>query len=67
MPPRLLLRPVVPALIASVAAQLVMGDVSVSAYQQSGRGFLLRGRLRLPVGSVLDAERVPPYAEREHR
>ncbi|OWY62236.1 hypothetical protein B7486_59510, partial [cyanobacterium TDX16] len=55
---------VVPALIASVAAQLVMGDVSVSTYQQTGRGFLLRGRLRLPVRSVLDAEAttVPPDA-----
>jgi CIC family chloride channel protein len=55
---------VVPALIASVAAQLVMGDVSVSTYQQSGRGFLLRGRLRLPVHAVLDAEAttVPPDA-----
>src|SRR5690606_34754175 len=47
---------VVPGLIASVASQLVMGDVSVSAYQSSGRAGHLERRLQLPVGAALETD-----------
>jgi CIC family chloride channel protein len=47
---------VVPGLIAAVASQLVMGDVSVSPYQQSGRLGHLERRFRLPISTVIDAD-----------
>jgi CIC family chloride channel protein len=47
---------VVPGLIAAVASQLVMGEVSVSPYQQSGRLGHLERRFRLPIASVIDAD-----------
>jgi CIC family chloride channel protein len=52
---------VVPGLIASVASQLVMGDVSVSPYQAAARTGHLERRLRLPVASAVDTE-VPTVA-----
>jgi CIC family chloride channel protein len=53
---------VVPGLIASVASQLVMGRVSVSAYQTSGRLGHLERRFRLPIASAIDGDvaTVPP-------
>ena len=47
---------VVPGLIASVASQLVMGDVSVSAYQAAGRAGHLERRLQLPVTAALESD-----------
>ena len=47
---------VVPGLIASVASQLVMGDVSVSRYQAAGRTGHLEQRFRLPITSALRTE-----------
>jgi chloride channel protein, CIC family len=47
---------VVPGLIAAVASQLVMGDISVSPYQVSSRLGHLERRFRLPITSVIDAE-----------
>lgn len=47
---------VVPGLIASVASQLVMGDVSVSKYQAAGRAGHLERRLRLPVTVALETD-----------
>jgi CBS domain-containing protein len=47
---------IVPGLIASVAAQLVMGDASVSRYQHAGRHGRLEHRLRLPVASAIRAD-----------
>lgn len=44
---------VVPALIATVIAQLVMGRTSVSPYQQQMRGGHVEQRFRLPVTAVL--------------
>jgi CBS domain-containing protein len=44
---------VVPGLIAAVAAQLVMGRASVSAYQQARQGGHLERRFRLPITDVL--------------
>jgi CIC family chloride channel protein len=55
---------IVPGLIASVASQLVMGDVSVSPYQSAGRRGHLERRFLLPIGSVIRADvlTVPPDA-----
>jgi len=55
---------IVPGLIASVAAQLVMGDVSVSPYQRAGRRGHLEQRLTLPVSAAIrgDVLTVPPDA-----
>jgi CIC family chloride channel protein len=47
---------VVPGLIAAVASQLVMGDVSVSPYQASGRLGHLERRFRLPISTVIEAD-----------
>ena len=53
---------VVPGLIASVASQLVMGDVSVSKYQVAGRRGLLEQRIGMPITAALrtDVLTVPP-------
>lgn len=53
---------IVPGLIASVAAQLVMGDVSVSPYQVAGRRGHLEQRLELPISAAIrgDVLTVPP-------
>lgn len=55
---------IVPGLIASVAAQLVMGDQSVSPYQVAGRRGHLERRFLLPISSVIRADvlTVPPDA-----
>ncbi len=55
---------IVPGLIASVASQLVMGDVSVSPYQQAGRRGHLERRFLLPLSAVIRADvlTVPPDA-----
>jgi Mg/Co/Ni transporter MgtE len=55
---------VVPGLIAAVVAQLVMGNSSVTEYQQSERGGHLQRRFALPLTSVLetDVRTVPPDA-----
>lgn len=55
---------VVPGLIASVVAQLVMGDVSVSAYQTAGRAGHLERRFPLPISSAIrsDVATIPPDA-----
>lgn len=55
---------IVPGLIASVAAQLVMGDVSVSPYQHAGRRGHLEQRLALPISTAIrgDVLTVPPDA-----
>ena len=55
---------VVPGLIASVAAQLVMGNDSVSAYQSAGRVGHLERRFQLPIAAALtsDVRAVPPDA-----
>lgn len=55
---------IVPGLIASVTAQLVMGNVSVSPYQRAGRRGHLEGRITLPVTSVMrtDVATVEPDA-----
>lgn len=47
---------IVPGLIASVTAQLVMGNVSVSPYQRAGRRGHLEGRLTLPISSIMRRE-----------
>jgi CIC family chloride channel protein len=47
---------VVPGLIASVASQLVMGDVSVSEYQTAGRAGHLERRFGLPVSAALESD-----------
>ena len=47
---------VVPGLIASVASQLVMGDVSVSRFQAAGRAGHLERRLQLPVTAALESD-----------
>lgn len=47
---------VVPGLIAAVASQLVMGDVSVSRYQSAGRAGHLERRLQLPVTAALESD-----------
>lgn len=53
---------VVPALIAAVLAELMMGDVSVTPYQQVRRAGHLERRLRLPITAALtrDAVAVEP-------
>jgi CBS domain-containing protein len=53
---------VVPGLIASVASQLVMGEVSVSPYQAAMRTGHLERRFAMPVASAVDAKvlTVPP-------
>ena len=55
---------VVPGLIAAVAAQLIMGRASVSAYQVRGRVGHLETRLRLPLAAMVDTgtATVPPDA-----
>jgi CIC family chloride channel protein len=55
---------IVPGLIASVVSQLVMGDVSVSPYQQAGRRGHLERRFLLSLSSVIRADvlTVPPDA-----
>jgi CIC family chloride channel protein len=55
---------VVPGLIAAVVAQLVMGNSSVTEYQQSQRGGNLERRFALPLSRVLetDVRTVPPDA-----
>lgn len=55
---------VVPGLIASVVAQLVMGRTSISAYQVAGRIGHLERRLRLSIGAVVNTEArsAPPDA-----
>jgi CIC family chloride channel protein len=47
---------IVPGLIASVAAQLVMGDASASPYQGTTRLGHLERRFRLPIDAAIDAE-----------
>lgn len=55
---------IVPGLIASVAAQLVMGDISVSPYQRAGRRGHLEQRFAMPISSAIrgDVLTVPPDA-----
>lgn len=55
---------VVPALLATAAAQLVIGDASVSSYQRKGRLGHLERRFELPVSAVMqtDVRTVPPDA-----
>lgn len=55
---------IVPGVIASVVAQLVMGDGSVSAYQTAGRRGHLERRFQLPISSAIrsDVLTVPPDA-----
>jgi CBS domain-containing protein len=55
---------IVPGLLASVAAQLVMGEVSVSPYQLAGRRGHLERRFLLPITSAIrsDVMAVPPDA-----
>jgi chloride channel protein, CIC family len=55
---------VVPALLATAASQLVIGDESVSAHQRAGRLGHLERRFELPISSVLetDVRTVPPDA-----
>lgn len=47
---------VVPGLIASVASQLVMGDESVSPYQEATRRGHLERRLQLPITAAIEAD-----------
>ena len=47
---------VVPGLLAAVAAQLVMGSRSVSAYQRGAREGHLEDRAELPIASVLSTD-----------
>lgn len=53
---------IVPGLIASVAAQLVMGSSSVSTYQVDGRVGHLERRFKLPIAAAMRADTltVPP-------
>jgi CIC family chloride channel protein len=55
---------IVPGLIASVVAQLVMGDASVASYQTAGRVGHLERRFELPIGSAIrsDVPTIPPDA-----
>jgi chloride channel protein, CIC family len=55
---------VVPAMVATAAAQLVVGDSSVSVYQRAGRLGHLERRFELPISSVMstDVRTVPPDA-----
>jgi CIC family chloride channel protein len=53
---------VVPGLLAAATSQLVMGDASVSAYQQTGPVGHLEARFRLPLTTAIraDVTTVPP-------
>jgi CIC family chloride channel protein len=55
---------VVPALVATAASQLVVGDSSVSVHQRAGRLGHLERRFELPISSVMttDVRTVPPDA-----
>jgi CBS domain-containing protein len=55
---------IVPGLIASVVAQLVMGNDSVSPYQVAGRTGHLERRFQLPISSAIRADvlTIPPDA-----
>jgi CIC family chloride channel protein len=55
---------VVPALVATAASQLVVGDSSVSVYQRAGRLGHLERRFELPISAVIatDVRTVPPDA-----
>src|SRR5918996_5506132 len=55
---------VVPALLATAASQLVLGDSSVSGHQRAGRLGHLERRFELPISAVLetDVRTVPPDA-----
>ncbi|HZM40005.1 MAG TPA: chloride channel protein [Acidimicrobiales bacterium] len=55
---------VVPALVATAASQLVVGDSSVSVNQRAGRLGHLERRFELPISSVMstDVRTVPPDA-----
>jgi chloride channel protein, CIC family len=55
---------IVPALLATAAAQLVIGNESVSGQQRAGRLGHLERRFELPISSVLetDVRTVPPDA-----
>jgi CBS domain-containing protein len=47
---------IVPGLLASVVAQLVMGDTSVSRYQTTRRAGHLEGRFAMPITAAIDDE-----------
>ena len=55
---------VVPALLATAAAQLLMGESSVAVHQRSGRLGHLERRFELPISAVMatDVRTVPPDA-----
>src|SRR5918994_873214 len=55
---------VVPALLATAASQLMVGDSSVSEHQRAGRLGHLERRFELPISAVLetDVRTVPPDA-----
>ncbi|HET6948813.1 MAG TPA: chloride channel protein [Acidimicrobiales bacterium] len=55
---------VVPALVATAASQLVVGESSVSVHQRAGRLGHLERRFELPISSVIstDVRTVPPDA-----
>ncbi|MGH9112629.1 MAG: chloride channel protein [Acidimicrobiales bacterium] len=55
---------VVPAMLATAASQLVVGDSSVSDHQRAGRLGHLERRFELPISAVLetDVRTVPPDA-----
>jgi CIC family chloride channel protein len=55
---------VVPGVVASVVAQLMMGDASVSPYQEARRAGHLEQRLGLPIAAAIDADArtIPPDA-----
>jgi chloride channel protein, CIC family len=55
---------VVPGLLAAAVSQLVMGDASVSAYQETGRVGHLERRFRLPLTAAIrsDVLTAPPDA-----
>lgn len=55
---------VVPAVLATAAAQLVIGEASVSSHQRRGRLGHLERRFELPVSAVMqtDVRTVPPDA-----
>jgi len=55
---------VVPALVATAASQLLVGDTSVSDHQRAGRLGHLERRFELPISAVLetDVRTVPPDA-----
>jgi CIC family chloride channel protein len=55
---------VVPALVATAASQLVVGDASVASHQRAGRLGHLERRFELPISAVMatDVRTVPPDA-----